>query len=327
MKRSVIIGNGINIQFGESCSSSDIMERVIAGIQADKFTPLTENALSNDEQIAILQGFVDIVNAIKEGKRVGQSEGLFMIFEVDRLRKYCPGEKYTITSVPIEDYFLIAEYFNNGFKSKDGEEVNEQNRKIIFTYLKQIILDGIYNTGCINEVYKQYYSKVGSYLDRFDHIFTTNYDYNIEQVVSDSSKVCHLHGEFDKLAPEYDTSSKYYSEHKDECDIHIKNMLPGMAHIYSNCIMSWSWLDKYGELISEDFKDKVELFNSIEGQVEIIGLAPTNDAHIFSMINCNERIKSIVYYYFSDQDRSEFQKVIHKPVTFKKVDKLWDSLK
>lgn len=41
--------------------------------------------------------------------------------------------------------------------------------------------------------------------------------------------------------------------------------------------MSWSWLDKYGELLEPDTKRKEELFKSISGQLEIVGLAPAND--------------------------------------------------
>lgn len=327
MDKNVLIGNGINIQFDDKYSSSDIMKRVVASIQADRFTPLTENTLSKEEQIALLEGLVNVVNAIKDKKSAGKADGLIMLSEIERIRRCYPSEKCTITSVPIEDYFLIAEYFNNGFKEEDGEEKSEQYRRIIFTYLKQMILDGIFNDGKINEVHKQYYPRVGSYLDGFDHIFTTNYDYNIEKVVSDSEKVCHLHGEFDKLAPEYDTTSKYYKEHKDECDAQIKSIMPDKMHMYSDCIMSWSWLDKYGDLIKEDYKYKEKLFSSIKGQLVIVGLAPTNDAHIFTMINGNAGIRSVVYYYHSDNDRNEFQRVIQKPVTFKKVDKLWNSLK
>ncbi len=53
-----------------------------------------------------------------------------------------------------------------------------------------------------------------------------------------------------------------------------------MEHIYSDAVLSWSWLDKYGELIEPDTKSKEELFKSISGQLEIVGLAPTNDEHL-----------------------------------------------
>lgn len=45
------------------------------------------------------------------------------------------------------------------------------------------------------------------------------------------------------------------------------------------------------------------------------------------MINNNPSIKSVVYYYLNDNDKIELQHHIKKPITFKKVTKLWDSMK
>lgn len=53
-----------------------------------------------------------------------------------------------------------------------------------------------------------------------------------------------------------------------------------MKHIYSDAIMSWSWLDKYGEMIESDTRRKEDLFKSINDRLEIIDLAPANDEHL-----------------------------------------------
>ena len=100
-----------------------------------------------------------------------------------------------------------------------------------------------------------------------------------------------------------------------------------MDHIYSNAIMSWSWLDKYGELIEPDTKRKEERFKSISGQLEIVGLAPANDEHIFLLISNNPKIKSVVYYYLKDEDRTELPHHLKKPVTYKMVTNLWAAIK
>lgn len=168
---------------------------------------------------------------------------------------------------------------------------------------------------------------MSTYLNRFSNIFTTNYDYNLENSLGSADKVCHLHGEFGKLAPEYDVTGLYYAVHKAECDTLISKKITGMDHIYSDAVMSWSWLDKYGELIEPDTKRKEELFKSIGGQLEIVGLALANDEHLFLMISNNPKIKSVVYSYLKDEDRFELPNHIKKPVTYKKVEKLWDSMK
>lgn len=328
MERFLLVGNGINIQFGgiDAYSSSATMNRVLKNIKSDKYTLLTDNALSISEQLDILKELVDVINQIKAGKNSDKADNFFMLKEIERIKRTYP-ENSTITSVFLEDFFLAFEIFNNAFKTQDGDVQSEFYRKTGFSWIKQLLVDGIYNDGAINEVYKNFYSGIKEYLKRFSMIFTTNYDYNLESVLEKSDVVCHLHGEFGKLAPEYDDKSLYYVNHKAECDKLISKKIPDLEHVYSNAIMSWSWLDKYGEIIEPDTKERKQLFESISGKLEIVGLSPANDEHLFFLINNNSQIKSIVYYYLNDQDIIELPHHLNKPVTYMKVKKLWDSMK
>jgi hypothetical protein len=328
MEHNLLVGNGINIQFGgfDVYSGSSIMDRVIKSIKDGKYTALTENVLSNDDQLELLDGLVKVIDQIKAGKCRNKADGLFMLMELDRITRTYPNNS-SVTSVFLEDYFIAFEILNNGFKVEDGEEQSEAYRKIMFTLLRQMMVDGIYNNGDINYVYKSFYPGMNTYLNGFSNIFTTNYDYNLENILGSANRVCHLHGEFGKLAPEYNVTSLYYATHKVECDVLISKKIPKMNHIYSDAIMSWSWLDKYGELIEPDTKSKEELLKSISGQLEIVGLAPANDEHLFLLINNNPKIKSVVYYYHKDADRDELPHHLKKPVTYKKVARLWDSMK
>lgn len=328
LERNLLVGNGINIQFGgvDVYSNSAILYRVIENIKKGKYTALTENSLSIDEQLGLLEGMVEVINLIKAGKYRKQADGLFMHIELDRITRTYPDSS-SITSVFMEDYFLAFEIFNNGFKTEDGEEKSEYNRKILFTLLSQMLIDGIYNDGKINDVYQNFYKGINTYLGKFSNIFTTNYDYNLENTLEDTANVYHLHGEFGKLAPEYNVRSMHYAAHKAECEKLISKKIPNMDHIYSDSIMSWSWLEKYGELIEPDAKSKEEFFKSIGGILEIVGLSPANDEHLFLLININPKIKSVVYYYRNDEDRIELPHHIEKPVTYKKVENLWASMK
>ena len=236
-------------------------------------------------------------------------------------------KKSTIDSVFMEDYFLAFEVFNNDYIKKDGEKTSEYYKKTMFDFLHHILVDGIYNDGKINDIYKNAYPGLKKYFDSFSNIFTTNYDYNIENIIGKSNTVCHLHGEFNKLSPKYDVISKYYNAHQTEYNKLIQKKFSDMKHIYSDTIMSWSWLDKYGELISPDMKAKETLFESISGQLEILGLSPNNDEHLFILLNDNPNIKSVIYYYFEDYDRQEIQHHIKKPFIPKKVNELWESMK
>lgn len=328
MEKNLLVGNGINIQFSgvENYSNSAIMTRAINNIKMGKYKALTENSLSEEEQLETLEGLVSIINGIKAGGYTKFADGLLMLMELDRIKRTYPT-KSTLKSVFLEDYFLAFEIFNNSFKGKDGEKLNEFHRQVMFDFLHRVLVDSIYNEGKINEVYKEMFPGMKAFLNRFDHIFTTNYDYNIERVLENEKLVCHLHGEFDKPSPKYDVNSLYYKANTQECDALIAKKVVGMEHVYSNTIMSWSWLDKYGELIETDTKAKETLFKSITGQVVILGLATNNDEHLFLLLNQNQSIKSIVYYYLDPNDVQELPHHIKKPVTFKKVEKLCESMK
>ena len=328
MERHLLVGNGINIQFGgcDNYSNSAIIKRVIRNIEAGKYIAFTENSLTSQEQLDLLGGLVKIIDSIKSGKFSKYADGVFMNMELERIRRTYP-DKSTIESVFMEDYFLAFEILNNSFKEKDGEETNELDRKTMFDFLHHILVDGIYNDGKINNVYKNAFLGLKRFFDGFTNIFTTNYDYNIEKIIYGSNTVCHLHGEFNRLSPRYDVNSRYYYAHKIECDKLIAKKVIDMNHVYSDTIMSWSWLDKYGELIEPDTKSKESLFTSISGQLEILGLAPNNDEHLFLLINQNPKITSVTYYYYADTDRQEIRNHITKSVTFRRVDRLWESLK
>lgn len=328
MSKNILIGNGINIEFGgyDKYSSNAIMQRVVDNIYSKKYQWLAENEVSESKIFDILDGLVDVINKIKSGKLSQYADGLFMLMELERIKRTYP-ETSTVTSVFLEDYFLAAEIFCNMYKETNGEERSEYYRKILFNFLRQMIVDGIFNNGQINNVHKSFYPKVSVFLDSFDYIFTINYDYNIEKALDNTEKVFHLHGEFDKLAPEYNEDSKYYASHIEECQKNIASMIPKLDHVYSNSIMSWYWLDKYGDLIEPDMQNCKEVFTNISGTLEMLGLSPNNDEHLFIMINQNPNIKNVTYYYFNDSEKEELPKHIKKPVTFKNVKRLWESLK
>ncbi|MDD3206541.1 MAG: hypothetical protein PHS74_12540 [Lachnospiraceae bacterium] len=172
MERNLLVGNGINIQLGgtDAYSGYATMNRVVENIKAGKYTALTENSLTVDDQLEVLNGMVKVIDKIKAGKCRNRADGLFMHMELDRITRTYPVNS-SISSVFLEDYFLAFEIFNNGFRTTDGEEQNEAYRKIMFTFLRQMIVDGIYNEGAINEVYKNFYPGMSTFLHRFSNVF------------------------------------------------------------------------------------------------------------------------------------------------------------
>lgn len=74
----------------------------------------------------------------------------------------------------------------------------------------------------------------------------------------------------------------------------------------------------------------IDEFQHMEGNLDIVGLSPYNDFHIFEAIDNNDNIKNVVYYFFND-DECELIKVKLKnhnlSLSFKSVKALWEELK
>lgn len=71
----------------------------------------------------------------------------------------------------------------------------------------------------------------------------------------------------------------------------------------------------------------INTFKSISGVLDIIGLSPNNDSHIFDMINKNPNIKKINYFGTNPADIAIIKDVISKPVEYRNVLKYWDKIK
>lgn len=76
----------------------------------------------------------------------------------------------------------------------------------------------------------------------------------------------------------------------------------------SDAVMSWSWLDKYGELLEVDTRDKKDLFQSISGQLEIVGLSPANDEHAGQYLSTKDVQQQFGKAIFKKKFRAEHSK-------------------
>ncbi|QXM06959.1 hypothetical protein [Crassaminicella indica] len=70
----------------------------------------------------------------------------------------------------------------------------------------------------------------------------------------------------------------------------------------------------------------IKEFEAIKGTLTIVGLSPNNDIHIFEMIDNNQKIKKIIFYYYEKSQIEDVKKLIthHKDILeFEEVQKLW----
>lgn len=310
MKKNILIGNGINIQFGgkDQYSNWAILHRLFENMKNGKYETILP-ACNKDEQLQMFQSMHDVIVDITH--YTPSERYLFLQMEIERVKKQYNKEA-SLEDIGLEDYFLALEY---AIKSEDSDEFVHQAKR----ELQMPMLDAIYNDGKINDL--NYGSGFEKFIESFDSVYTINYDGNLDKYRSD---VHHLHGEFSRLAPEYSIESNFSKANPDKCK--ANTMIPGFSHVYSNSIMSWYWLEKYGEWLDEESVYGADSFKKMEGKLAIVGMSPCNDEHLFLMIN-QSGISSVDYYYHSDDDRNRMQQKINKPITYRKVEKLWECLK
>lgn len=94
---------------------------------------------------------------------------------IDIARRYNQKPQELI-NVGIEDYFFVMKLVYNKVGDSEFTPINS-----LYDGLKMLFLDSIYNDGAIEELH----SKMGCYskeLQRYNEIFTVNYDTNIDKL-------------------------------------------------------------------------------------------------------------------------------------------------
>ena len=204
---NLLVGNGINIQFNETdYTSQQIVLRILKNCDRDDFPShiivnfpyLLKNYIGQLylESRKIILGDYDNYTFGSAEKNSLVSFKKQYTDKINMLR---------ITDIGFEDYYLIHDLVCHKMK------VNNPEQFYIRESMKVAYLYSIYNDGKIQKIItsleKKTKKSLRKYLSGFDSIFTTNYDHNIENLVSGIVPVFHLHGSFDVLTesenPEY----------------------------------------------------------------------------------------------------------------------------
>lgn len=332
-QKHVLIGNGININFGGwDYTNGQIIERLTVKLKQNDgyFDDVFAGIVSSEELLGIIEGLNDIFNKMLNGsifslRRAADEEEMRTLVDISRRYKM---KTYSAVEIGMEDYFYALKWFNNGYP--DGEELT----KSAFQGLKQLFLDSIFNNGEIEELYlkMQPFSRE---LEQFDTVFTVNYDTNLDRL--SKKKVYHLHGSFAELDDSYipTTIVGMVANMKKS----KPRVIAGKEHLFCNAIMGYSGAYKYDLMMKykeinaslvdrslEAHEYPIEKFQGICGELHIIGMSPNNDSHILSMINSNPNITNVVFYCVDDIAFDEAKKVITKPITMRNVIEYWNSL-
>ena len=266
--KNLLLGNGINIQFGGIAYSSNfIMKRIKYRTKLDSYNELFGNKLTGNEIVNLLENFVEEANKIRKGEYDSFATDDDTL---DALKDFKGRYDTTIENaydIMLEDWFFVVHMFF--LKNFDLEE----NRQSAIQGFERLILDAIFNSGKIQEIYKKMKQnkKVRRYFQSFDNIYTLNYDNNIENLTQ--KEVYHLHGDFSVLAN---------SENENNVLGYIRKMagetvaFEDMKHCFCNALLNYSGRLKY-KVISdshrliqeaENFADRYANDETFKQQVE-----------------------------------------------------------
>jgi len=72
----------------------------------------------------------------------------------------------------------------------------------------------------------------------------------------------------------------------------------------------------------------IQEFIDVKGDIDIVGLSPNNDTHIFEILNNNEKLITMAYYYYDFEETETVKRLLnkHTPI-FKSVTSLWECYK
>lgn len=354
VNKSILIGNGININFGGNAYTNNyIIKRILFNAYANRYDPLFNNEISGNDIAFIFKKLAIWANDISGGKY----DALIPDDEKPILEDFKRRYNWKLShyyEVGLEDWLFILHVY---FLKYPGTADNWSAAKQCF---ERMMLDAIWNDGDIQKLYKTMGKPVKRWLLEFSKIFTLNYDNNIENLIKHQHPVFHLHGDFCTPANS-ENPQTVMGYIRGNCGKNV--VVPKFEHCFCNALFDFDGKHKYdiayafeksAEVLQnleksdtpprglpaqiEDLlllhKEHPELnfgsnyhfteFRELTGELHIIGMSPNNDSHIFKLID-ESNIENIVFYYHSECE-AKIKLPIHQKVEYRSAKELWKRL-
>ena len=233
--RTLITGNGINIQFGGySNTNESILIRAIKSVKENDFPKNIITQDTNDILILIGTLFLEIQEILKG------NDDKYTICNDERVslddfkKRYKNRKNLRLTDVGFEDYYLIYDLLCNKNRLENPDKYYAREA------LKMFFLHSIYYKGSVNNIYKNYPNSLKEFFKQFNNIFTTNYDKNIELFTN--KEVYYLHGAFHIKDHKYNPEN-LRNKLSDEPLKDFK-LDENYYYLYSNVLTSYSGFSK-----------------------------------------------------------------------------------
>jgi hypothetical protein len=233
--KNIIIGNGVNIQFGGSENNNQaIMLRALKSLKSSTFP----SHIIIDDPDLMLSFFGQLFHEMNDMLKGNYMTYAYTSSEkeslTDFIRRYSSWSNLKMTDIGFEDYYMIFDLVCNKIKIYNPERYHVREA------IKTLFIYAIYNDGKVNNIHDNFPLAYKDFLMTFDRIFTTNYDDNIESVTG--NQVYHLHGAFDTLDAIYDPNS--LRNHLSDRPLEEADIDNNYTYLYCNAITSYSGYSK-----------------------------------------------------------------------------------
>ncbi len=285
--RNILIGNGINIEFGGGeFSNCGIINRLMRNIQIKDYSIQFGSVISSRELGGIVDGLRDVLLSVIIGKFDDCCQNFDEKFTLNRIKSQY-NAKTELSDIGMEDYFFLLKVFHNKFNDTD------QFAKATFDGMCILLMDAIFDDGGIQKIHETIElnkkSNINRFLSDFDNIFTVNYDCNVEKLSGIS--VNYLHGDFNTLLDQYNPNTligRIYQERGEINPVTISN-----KHMYCNGIMGFTGSLK--EKVMKIFEDGQEGINKMIEKIDA-GLLPEEGERLEKMRTSSDEREQFAYY-------------------------------
>jgi hypothetical protein len=268
-------------------------------------------------------------------------EDYFLLHEIFCRKNHISNPERYQFQVVLRRFFIDAIYFNN--------RINKLWRKFPESFVNYLNgFDEIFTTNYDSNIKAVYRNEVRHLHGAFDELDDVYNDSSFRNKLPDCKDVDRSFVKshpylFSTALSTYSGSLKQYSMERAEL---ANRAIEGFSNGYNNnseirntvdgwCNAGNELIENLGEAIklkssnskleiSENYALKI--FKKINGRIDILGLSPNNDAHIFNLIDCNDGIQFICFYYWDDEDIKEVKTLLkHKEIHFECAKSLWTS--
>jgi len=229
--KNLLVGNGINIQFDHfNYTTQAIVLRILEELASPDFPTniIVDEPILLKHYIGKLFLFArKAIDGAFNSSTTCTAEKVALVDFIERYKD--KKNSLRITDIGFEDYYLIHDLVCHKYGITNPEQYTVRES------LKMAYLYSIYNHGKLNLLHRLYSDSFKEFLEKFDNIFSTNYDSSIESAIG--KNVYHIHGHFDKMSEVYNPES--FRNHMHDAPLSGISIDHGFSYLYSTALSTY----------------------------------------------------------------------------------------